>query len=113
MMYPTYGTDPFALKKSLKSKALKTVHGVDNDNEEMWKRLEMKYGRPERFTDSILLDIRKLRIIPDGDHLCFINSVEVIERCYLDLKRVNMDREINTTTLISEIEKILPPVQKR
>lgn len=113
IMYPTYGTDPFALKKSLMSKALKTVHGVDNDNEEMWKRLEMKYGIPERFTDSILLDIRKLRIIPDGDHLCFINSVEVIERCYLDLKRVNMDREINTTTLISEIEKILPPVQKR
>lgn len=24
-----------------------------------------------------------------------------------------MDREMNTTTMISEIEKILPPVQKR
>lgn len=86
IMYPTYGTDPFALKKSLTSEALKTVQGVDNDYEEMWNRLELKYGRPERLTGSILSDIRKLKIIPDGDHLCFINSVEVIERCYLDLK---------------------------
>ena len=113
VLFPTYGTDPFALKKSLTNEALKTVQGVDNNYEEMWKRLELKYGRPERLTDSILSDIRKLKNIPDGDHSCFINSVEIIERCYLDLKRVNMDREMNTTTMISEIEKILPPVQKR
>lgn len=77
--------------------------GVDNDYEEMWKRLELKYGRPERLTDSILFDIRKLKINPDGNHLYFINSVE--ERCYLDLKRVKMAREMNTTTMIREIEK--------
>ena len=113
IMFPTYGTDPFALKKSLTNEALKTVQGVDNNYEEMWKRLELKYGRPERLTDSILSDICKLKNIPDGDHSCFINTVEIIERCYLDLNRVNMDREMNTTTMISEIEKILPPVQKR
>lgn len=72
----------------------------------MWKRFEMKYGRFERFIDFIFLDIWKFRIIFDGDYLCFINSVEVIERCYLDLKCVNMDREMNIIIMISEIEKI-------
>lgn len=110
IMYPTYGTDPFALKKSFTSEALKTVQGVDNDYEEMWKRLELKYSRPEWLTDSIVSDIRQLKIFPDGDHLCFKNSVEVIERCYLNLKRVNMDREMNATTMISEFKKILPPL---
>ena len=58
IMFPTYGTHPFALKKSLTNETLKTVQGVDNNYEEMWKRLELKYGRPERLTDSILSDIR-------------------------------------------------------
>ena len=43
-------------------------------------KLELKYGRPERFTDSILSDIRKLNNTPGGDHSSFINSVEIIER---------------------------------
>ncbi|KAK3089754.1 hypothetical protein FSP39_006215 [Pinctada imbricata] len=113
IMIPTYGQDPFALKKCLSGEALKTVQGVDYDFTEMMRRLDIKYGRPERIADSILCDIRKLKLIPDGDNLCFINSVETIERCYLDLKRMNLEREMNSATMISEIEKILPSLQKR
>ena len=113
IMGPTYGGDPFALKSCLHGEALRTIQGVDNDYYEMWKRLILKYGRPERLTDTILCDLRKLKSIPDGDHACFIASVETIERCYLDLKRVDMEGEMNTNTMVSEIEKILPSVQKR
>ncbi|KAK3108518.1 hypothetical protein FSP39_009688 [Pinctada imbricata] len=113
IMIPTYGQDPFALKKCLSGEALKTVQGVDYDFTEMMRRLDLKYGRPERIADSILCDIRKLKLIPYGDNLCFINSVETVERCYLDLKRMNLEREMNSATMISEIEKILPSLQKR
>ena len=103
IMVPTYGSDPFALKKSLSGEALKIIQGVDNDYHEMWKRLELKYGTPERLTDAILSYIRALKVIADGDQVSFINSVDTIERCYLDLKRVDMAREMNTTTMMSEI----------
>ena len=105
IMVPSYGSDPFALKKCLHGEALKIVQGVDNNYEEMWHRLQLKYGRPERLTDSILCDIQKLKVIADGDHVNFINSVEVIERCYLDLKRMKLEREMNTVTMVNEIEK--------
>ena len=39
--------------------------------------------------------------------------VDVVEKCWLDLKRMKPECEMNTTVMISQIERLLPSIQKR
>jgi hypothetical protein len=63
----SYGQDPFALKKCLSGDALRTVKGVDDDFTEMFHRLDIKYGRPEKQADAVLNEIKKLKSSTEGD----------------------------------------------
>lgn len=38
--------------------------------------------------------------------------VEVVENCWLDLKKIELVYEMNTSTMVSQREKLLPVVQK-
>ena len=108
-----YREDPFALKGCLSGDALSTVKGVDNDYDEMFCRLDLKFGRPEKLTDAVLAELKKLKRIPDNDYKKFVSTVDIIERCWFDLKRLDLESEMNTTTMISQIEILLPSLQKR
>lgn len=77
-MIPTYGEDPFALKNSLSGEPLEIVKGVDNNFEEMFKRLDLKYARPEKLADTVLTGIKALKIVPEGDSKKFIEMVETV-----------------------------------
>ena len=112
-MMSSYGQDPFALKKCLSGDALRTVKGVDDDFTEMFHRLDIKYGRPEKQADAVLNEIKKLKPITEGDDRAFIDTVDIIENCYLDLKKIKLEAEMNTATMVSEIEKLLPRIQRR
>ncbi|XP_062605795.1 uncharacterized protein LOC134267606 [Saccostrea cucullata] len=112
-MIPTYGKDPFALKNSLSGEPFEIIKGVDNDFEEMFKRLDLKYGRPEKLADTVLADIRALKAVPEGDSTKFTEMVEIVEGCWLILKRMGLEKEMDNATMISEIEKLLPSIQKR
>ncbi|CAC5376408.1 unnamed protein product [Mytilus coruscus] len=111
-MLSSYGKDPYALKQCLSGEALTVVKGVDNDFEEMFRRLDMKYGRAEKLIDHILNELKRLRKVQEGDNMKFISLVETVEKCWLDLKRMNLEAEMNTATMVSQIEKLLPPIQK-
>ena len=87
-MVTAYGNDAFALKSCLKDDALRLIQGVDSNFEEMIKRLDTKYGRPEKITDSILNDIKRLKRINEGETTKFITMVDIVERCWLDLKQM-------------------------
>lgn len=113
IMCLTYGNDPFILKSCLTGDALDVVKRVDNDYDEMIRRLDAKYGRPEKVTDSILNEIKKLKVVSDGDHKKFILMVDTIEKCWLDLKQLNLQKEMSSATMISKIEKLLPSTQRR
>lgn len=39
--------------------------------------------------------------------------VETVEGCWLILKRMGLGKEMDNATMISEIEKLLPSIQKR
>jgi hypothetical protein len=76
----------------------------------------IKTRRP--FTTNYILILTKynlkgLKNIQEGDHMKFISLVETVETCWLDLKRMKLESEMNTATMISQIEKLLPPLQKR
>ncbi|CAC5377182.1 unnamed protein product [Mytilus coruscus] len=111
-MLSSYGKDPYALKQCLSGEALTVVKGVDNDFEEMFRRLDMKYGRAEKLIDHILNELKRLKKVQEGDNMKFISLVETVEKCWLDLKRMNLEAEMNTATMVSQIEKLLPPIQK-
>ena len=57
--------------------------------------------------------MRRLKPINDGEMFKFINLVDTVERCWLDLKQMDLQREMNTTTMLSQVDKLLPPTQRR
>ena len=49
----------------------------------------------------------------EGDTKRFIELVETVEDCWLDMKKLSMDKEMSSITVISEIERLTPSVQLR
>lgn len=115
-MQPSFGQDPFALKKCLRGEALDTVRGVNDNFCEMFHRLDLKYRRHEKLSDAVLCELKSLKVIRDGDNLGLIRMVEVIENCWLDLKNNQIgvwdehinygepDREILTRSSEEEVD---------
>ena len=108
LMTPIYGRDPYALLKCLSGDALECVQGVEDDFDSMIIRLQALYGNPCKITDSIVKDIKMLDIIPEGDSVKFIHSVNVLERAWLDMSKLNLEKEMNTTSMVTLVERILP-----
>ena len=102
----------YALRSCLKDEPSDLVRNVSNDIEEMWKRLDERYGRLSKLTDAIMYDIKQLKAVPDSDNKRFIDLVNTIERAYRDLKAVNMESELSNSTIVSIIEERLPPHAK-
>ncbi|XP_043234175.1 uncharacterized protein LOC122387784 isoform X1 [Amphibalanus amphitrite] len=113
LMVKTYGKDAYALRSCLYGPALQTVRGVEDDYDKMIERLDKVFGDSRKFVDTIISDIKSIKPIHDGDSKKFISMVDVIERCWLDLQRMDMSEEMDTVAMVSMIEKLLPPVQKR
>lgn len=113
LMKPVYGDDPYALRSCLSGEALEVVRGVDDSFDSMIERLDARYGSPSRQVETVLSDIKGLKSVPEGNSNKFIELVNVVERAYLDLNRLNLSAEMNTVTMVSHVEKLLPPVQKR
>ena len=109
----TYGTDPYALKMCLSGEALQAVKGSEGNYEEMFQRLDDKFGNSRKIVDLVISDLKSLRKISDGDTKGFIKMVDQVEQCWLDLKNVNLSDELNTANVVSHIEKVLPSLQKR
>ena len=57
-MTANYGKNAFALKQCLSDDALSVVHGVEDDYEEMFRRLDQKYADPVRLTDTVINQLR-------------------------------------------------------
>ena len=75
----------------------------------MWIRLDERYGRLSKLTDAIMYDINQLKSVPEGDGTKFIDLVNVIERSYRDLARIDMAAEISNSSIVALIEQKLPP----
>lgn len=108
-----YGADPYALKMCLSGDALQTVRGVEGSYDEMFGRLDDKYGNARKIVDIVIGDLKCLRKISDGDTQGFIKMVDQVEQCSLDLGKVNLSNELNTANVVSHIERVLPSLQKR
>ena len=79
----------------------------------MLRRLEDVYGDPRKVVDAVIQDIKALKPVVEGDSKGFLVIVEVIERCWLDLNRMGLAAEMDTVSMVSMIERLLPVTQKR
>ena len=79
----------------------------------MFKKLDNEYGDPQKLVDLVINDLKSLKVIRDGDDRGFVNMVTVVKRCYLDLQKVNLEKEMNFVSIVSMIERLLPRTQKR
>ena len=112
-MISNYGKNAFALYQCLSGEALSVVRGVEDDFDEMFRRLDQRYADPVRLTDCVIDRLKGLKPIPEGNTAKFVEAVEVIEKCWTDMKRNKLEEQMSTVMVISLIEKILPLQQKR
>ena len=101
-------TAPYTLRSCLGKDALAQVKTVDDNIDEMWKRLDEKFGNPKKITDTIINDIKRLEIIKEGESEKFVAFVDLSEDSYRDLKRLKLEKEITTTSSVGIIESKLP-----
>ena len=97
----------YVLKSCLDGEPLEVVKNVD-DVSEIWKRLDEKFGRPSLLVDVVVNDIRSIRTIIDGNYKGFIHLVDVVEKGYADLCRLNIGKEMSNSLTVSMIEERLP-----
>ena len=107
------GEDAYALKMCLSGDALQTVRGAEGNYDEMIQKLDDKFGNARKVVDLVISDRKALKRINEGDTKGFIKMVDQVEQCWLDLKNINLDKELNTANVVSHIERVLPTLQKR
>ena len=113
IIVPKYGKDSYALRQSLSGDALKHIAGCEDNYDKMMARLNRHYGDPRKLVDLVISELKAIKQLSDGDYTGFIEMVYVTETCYLDLKKLNLESEMNSTSIVSLIERVLPPTQKR
>ncbi|KAK4322627.1 hypothetical protein Pmani_006604 [Petrolisthes manimaculis] len=60
-MTDNYGKSAFALYQCLSGEALSLVHGVEDDFDEMFRRLDQRYADPIKLTDCVIDQLKKLK----------------------------------------------------
>lgn len=103
----------YILKSCLRGKPLEEVCNVDTDIKEMWKRLDEKYGQPSKLADIVVLDIKNLKSVRDGDDEAFLDLVNTVEKGYYDLARIKMESEMSNNATVSLVEERLPRIIRR
>ncbi|XP_068685121.1 uncharacterized protein [Montipora foliosa] len=97
----------YVLRSCLGKEPEGLVKSIDDDVQEMWRRLDEKYGDPAKIADVIIDGIRRFRTLKEGEDKRFIEFVTLVEDGYRDLIRLGLEAEITTTSSVSIIEKAL------
>ena len=80
-----------------------TVKNIHNNTDEMWKKLEEKYGKTSILADLIMNEIKWFRAIKDKDVKRFIEFVDIVAKGYKDFSRMKVDYQIQIIQLIIQL----------
>ena len=98
----------YILKSCLTEIAYNLVKNVDDDLDEMWKRLDDRYRRTSKLTESIMYDIKRRKPIKEEDEKRFVEFADLIERGHHDLAHMKVEHELSIMTVISLLEEKHP-----
>ncbi|XP_045101304.1 uncharacterized protein LOC123498204 [Portunus trituberculatus] len=107
-----HGEDPYVLRMSLEGEPRRLVEDL-NDYKRMWERLNETYGHEGKLIDSILGDIRSYKPISEGDDKRLIKLINTVEKVWLDVSNLNLTKELENVTVLTQVEKLLPSMLKK
>ena len=113
MIYPFFSKHkeqlPIVLRSYLSPAVQEDVENIDN-YDEMWNRLEEKYGNRQKLIDDILNDIELLdtnsRTSSSSESALIM--IKTIERAHQDLVRLKEEAELHNALILAKIEKRMP-----
>lgn len=82
-----------------------TVKNIHNNTDEMWKKLEEKYGKTSILADVIMNEIKRFRAMKDKDVKRFIKFVDIVAKGYKDFSRMKVDYQIQIQLITQLIIK--------
>ena len=100
--------EAFALRSYLPDEIKEEIEGLGENMEQIWKRLDKKYGDQGKLADAIISEIKKLGKSVDEDPRGTPEMINIIERVHRDLKSMGLEKEISNSTIVSMIEERLP-----
>ena len=103
----------YVLKSCLCPITRSKVANIDDDLDAMWNRLDEIYGRVSKLVDVVMFGIKSVKPLKDGDNKGFLELVDIVEKGYQDLKRMNVEKEMSNATTVSFIEERLPRLIRR
>ena len=75
------------------------MSNVGDDYEQLWERLDKKYGDVGKLVDAILFQIKALPP-ENAESQSTLNRIKVIEKAYKDLERLKEESEMHNATTI-------------
>ena len=81
----------YVLRSCLEDKALYLVEIIENATE-IWWRLDERFGKPSILIDVIMDEIKSIGLLRDGNSTEFIKFVVIVEKGYIDLHRLKLER---------------------
>ena len=106
--YPDKQHLTYVIKEQcLKGQAKTLVENIDNIDE-IWSRLEEKYGRTTDIVRLVLNDVKKLSFQKIDKDVALITLVDTLEKGIQDLTLIKAQAEISTEYTVNLIEEKLP-----
>ena len=102
-------SDPsYTLMSCLQDEPRSLVTCISDDIDSMWMRLDEVYGDPSKVVDVIISEIQQVDVLQEFDHKGLVSFIDIIEGANADLKRLDMNNEINNAHSVGVIEAKLP-----
>ena len=92
----------FILRSYLIDEISEEVDSLGDDIHQIWKRLDKKYGH------AIMSAIKQMPTCSNSDEQRVLEMINRIEKAHRDLKRLDLEKEISNSTIVSIIEERLP-----
>ena len=107
---PRYGKEEeaFALRSYLAPRVREEIEHLGDNCAQIWKRLDEKFGNESRFIDSIMFDIKRLKINKEDYGVETLKLIYTVERAHRDLKMIGREREISNAAIVATLEEKLP-----
>ena len=103
----------YVLRSCLGEEPSNYVRNVDDSIEDMWERLDEKFGQPSILAEVIKNEIRRYHVLEDADDARLVEFIEMVESNYRDLVLMGMQNEISNLRTVSLIEEKLPGIVRR
>ena len=82
----------YAIKCCLSNTTFEIMCNIDL--KEMWERLDENYGKPSKLIYVVVNDIRRLKIVHEGEKQKFLHLIDTVEHGYCDLFHMKCDKEM-------------------